>query len=111
MGTKLQALRDKLNSLLSTFWAKLNTDVSELWNDSKFFVITFGVIIAVIKFREIIINFIIGNAKSIFNNAQNSSNADQNQENQDNSAAQQLINEANQLPNDEPPVSDDWFKK
>jgi hypothetical protein len=96
---------------LKALWVKLNTNISELWSDSKVFVIIFGVLIVILKFRSILVNFIVLGAKSIFNQASQQSSADQNQESKDNNNANDLINQANILPDNQPPVTPDWYKK
>lgn len=111
MKEKLQALWLKLNTGLSTFWSKLNTDISELWQNSKVFVIIFGILIAVIKFHNVLIDLIVSGSKTLFQNTQQKSDSDQDQENKDNQQANQDAQDANNLPNGEAPVNDDWNTK
>jgi hypothetical protein len=79
---------------LKAFWAKLNSDVGDLWQNSRSFLIIFGVLIIFLKFRDIALNLLISGAQRIFNNATNQSGADQKQENQDNQNADSLIDNA-----------------
>jgi hypothetical protein len=100
MGTRLKA-----------FWAKLNTDVSELWNNSKIFVVIFGIIIVILKFRNVFMDLIVANAKDIFKDASQQGSELQDQENQNNQEADQLISDANEIGKDQPPISPDWNTK
>jgi hypothetical protein len=107
---KLQALLVKARAVLQAFWTKVNSEVSDLWEKDKNFVLLFGVIILGVKFRQILISLIISSSKALFNSTEKKSNALDQKEVDDNADAEKLIQEAKQLPNDETPVTDDWNK-
>ena len=111
MKTKLLALYISLKVRAQSFWTKVTSDVGTLWQKEKGFVIAFGVIILVVKFREILINIIVSSSKALFQNAEEQSTKLDNQENKDNAAADNLVQQANQLPNDEKPVDPNWNLK
>jgi hypothetical protein len=98
----------KIKARLQALWAKLNTDLRELWAKDKVFVILFGVILAIIKFRQGLIGLAVWSGKSLFNSTTTTTSNIQQQENQANNQANQLVDDANKLPSTETPVSDDW---
>lgn len=102
---------EKLKASLATLWAKLHTDVADLWQRDKAFLVAFGVIILVIKFREIAIDFLVSGGKKVFDKAQAQSDALQKQENNDNASADKLVEEAKTLTDSKTTVKDDWYEK
>lgn len=100
-------MREKLKA----FWNKLNADINELWQNDKIFVILFGLIILVIKFRQILIDIIVSGSKRLFENTQKSSDESKAKEDDYNSSAEKLIEDAESLGKSNPPVGDDWYKK
>lgn len=95
---------------LQAFWAKLNSGVGNLWENNKIFVIIFGVIIFVIKFREVLISLIVADSKKIFDNATKESDGLKKQEDSYNSSADKLVEKAKQKTNNDT-VTEDWYKK
>jgi len=110
MGTKLKALLNRISSTLSGFWTKVNSDVADLWQKDKAFVVLFGAVILVIQFRQLLVNLIVSGSKALFNQTQTTSQAEQSKENADNTSAENLIQQAESLTNSNPPVTDDWNK-
>jgi hypothetical protein len=100
-----------LKAILTTFWTKLHTDISELWDDNKIFVVVFGALILILKFREIFVDFLVSGGKALFNKVTNQTDALNNQENQDNASADALEQEAEKLINEDVNVPDDWYEK
>jgi hypothetical protein len=110
MDVKLLALWAKIKTTALTFWARLNADFTKLWAEDRIFFIAFGVIILTLKFRTILINLIVTNAKSIFTKAQTQDDKLTTQENAEKTASNGLVQDAMQLPKSEQPVSEDWYK-
>ena len=119
MGDKLKALLASMKPRIAnayasvktstgTFRSKLRTDIGELWQENKLFVFVFGALILVIKFREILINIIVANGKTIFNNATQQSAKDQKKEDQNNQDANALIKQAEDIGKNSPSIPDDW---
>lgn len=102
---------DKLKATLKAFWTKLTTDVGQLWQSDKAFLIAFGAIILAIKFHNILISLVVASARNLFNSTENKTSQIQNQENQANTQANQLVDDANKLPDSETSVNDDWNTK
>jgi len=96
---------------LKALWAKLNTDISELWASSKIFVILFGVVILIIKFHDLLMSLIVADSKSIENSAVKQDAVLSKQENAANTAADKLVSDAQKLPSTEGGITDDWNKK
>jgi len=94
-----------------TFLDKINSDIGELWEKDKWFVIIFGALILIIKFRDILIDILVNSGKNIEKNAENKDGKLAAQENQANQQANDLVKKAEQLPSQEQPVDDDWYKK
>lgn len=95
---------------LKAFWAKINSDINDLWEKDKGFLLLFGVIILVVKFRDILISLIVASSKRLFDKTQQQSDALKTKEDSDNAAADKLVEEANKLTNSNPPPGDDWYK-
>jgi hypothetical protein len=100
----------RVKTWAKSLWSKLNADLKALWQQDKLFVVVFGAIIAIIKFRQALIGLLIWSSKNLFNSTTQTTNSIQQQENADNNQANQLINDANQLQNTEKTTSDDWYK-
>lgn len=100
-----------MDEKLKAFWAKLNSDIADLWEKDKLFLIIFGVLILVIKFRSILIDLIISNSKTIFNDAKKEDANLKQQEDQANQAADQLVKHAEEIGKNEGTVTDDWNTK
>jgi hypothetical protein len=103
---------EKLKALLQTFWAKVKTDTSELWEKDKGFLILFGVVILGVKFREILINLLVSDSKAVFDKAQTQSDVLQKNENEANTKADALVKESDSIATqDNGPIGDDWNTK
>lgn len=111
MSEKLTALKTSIVTTYKGIIAKASQDIKDIWAKDKGFFILFGALILTIKFRQILMNLIIGNAKALFNSAQKQSNQDQTKENQANTQANALEQQAEQLPSQEQPITPDWNKK
>lgn len=96
---------------LRAFWAKINTDLQELWAKDKLFVAIFGMLILIVKFRNIAIDLLVSNGKQIANDAQKKDETLAAQENQDKAAADKLEEQAKEEPSKETTVDSDWYKK
>jgi len=111
MKQKLLAIWASIKASAQGFWTKVTSDVNDLWEKDKGFVIAFGLIILAVKFREILINLIVSSGKALFQSAEKQNTDLDNQENNDNTTADNLVKKANQLPNDEKPVDPNWNQK
>jgi hypothetical protein len=96
---------------LKALWTRLKSNASDLWAGGRWFVAVLGVIVVVLKFKDLLVDFLVDGAKSIFNNTTKQTNDLNNQENQNNESADQLVDDAKKLPDQEPPVSDGWNTK
>lgn len=111
MKQKLLAILASIKASAQGFWTKVTSDIDDLWEKDKGFVIAFGVIILAVKFREILIDLIVNSGKALFQNAEKQNTVLTNQEDSDNTAADNLVKQANQLPNYEKPVDPNWNQK
>ena len=100
MGDKLKAFQDKLN-----------TDISELWANDKLFLIIFGVLILIVKFRSVLISLIVENGKQIFDAATKKDAQLAASEDQNNKEADKLVQHSKDAADSNEPVSDDWNTK
>jgi len=100
----------KIKAALQAFWTKLNTDLADLWKTEKWFVILFGTIMLIIKFRQAIISAIVFSSKLLFESTEKKSDELQQDENKANDQANQLVDDANNTPPASTP-GDDWNTK
>lgn len=109
-------MKNYLNNLwakISQGWTNIKTlaenDLSTIWTEFRIPLILL-VVILTIKFRDLVINLIVGNAKKLFNNTQKQSQVLQTQENKDNQQANALVQEAENLSDTEKLVDENWNK-
>jgi len=93
------------------FLEKINAPLNVLWNQYRLFFIGFGILILVVRFKDVIIDLLVANSKKTFDNAVKQDTILRNQETQYNNQANQLRNEANQLSENKPTVGEDWNLK
>ena len=110
MDQFLSGLWTKTKAWASSLWTKINTDVKELWDNNRIFLIIFGALILLVKFRQVIINLLVSNAQSIYSDAQKKDQVLQQQENQANQQANSLQQEAQKL-EEVDSVDENWYKK
>lgn len=101
----------KLTTAWQNFEAKARQDWKIIWDSGKGFFFAAGILILIVKFRDIIIDILLNSAKRLFSNATKKDAVLDNQETKDNNAANALVDQANKLPSNETPTSDDWNKK
>lgn len=94
-----------------SFLEKLQAPVDTLWKEYRAFLIVFGIIILIVKFRDVIIDLIVGSAKQTVDNTEKKDAQLKSEEKQANDQANQLRQEANTLSDNQAPVTDDWNKK
>ena len=104
-----------LSEKLKNWWSNLESmalkGLGELWDSCRIPLVLFGTIIVILKFRNILINFLIKNAKQVYNNAQKQNQSEILKEDRDNKQADQLVQETKDLQQQETqPVADDWYK-
>jgi hypothetical protein len=101
----------KLKAYLRTFYSKLTTDVSDLWQKDKVFLAVFFAIIVALKFNSALINIISISARRLFNSTTAATDALQKEENSVNEQANKLVEDANKLSPSDEQVDDDWNQK
>lgn len=94
-----------------TFLQKLQLDPATLWKNHRAFLIGFGLLILIIKFREVIVDILVASSKTILEGAKKTDAQLKSEENQANSAANKLIDDAKKLDENKPKVDEDWYKK
>lgn len=93
------------------FLEKLQMDPATLWKNHKGFLIGFGVLILIIKFREVIIDILVSSSKTVLEDAKKKDSSLRADENAANNAANKLIDDAKKLDENKPKVDEDWYKK
>src|SRR5882672_6409764 len=98
---------------LKAFWAKIESDAAELWEKDRLFFIAFIGLIAVAKFRDILIRLIVGSAKKLEDDTAKKDAVLLADENKANDQADALVKDAEQKAEDAKniPVNTDWYKK
>lgn len=94
-----------------SFIEKFNMPFSELWEKYKLFLIGFGLLILIVKFRSVIIDLLISDAHKKVDEAQKKDATLHQEENKANDEANRLRDEANKLSENKPKVDEDWNKK
>jgi hypothetical protein len=96
-------------------WTSLTTlaekDFLELWVSYRTVFILFGAAILTLKFRDLLVDFIVSSSKRLFQSTQKKSDSLETKEDTLNKQADALVQQATQLPATEKPVTDDWNKK
>ena len=100
-----------MDEKLKALWAKFNQDAKSVWTNNKIFFIIFGVVLLVIKFRNVIIDLLLSSAKQIEADAKKEDSKLASQENQANTEADKLVQQAQEEPAKQPPVDVNWYKK
>jgi hypothetical protein len=110
MLSKLKTFLSNVSQGWNNFKALAKKDFSTLWNEYRGFIIFIGGLVLLLKFRELIINFLLNSAKNLFNSSTKTDQTIKLEEDKNNQAANNLVKEANDLPNQEKPVDENWYK-
>ena len=100
-----------MDSRIKDFFAKMEQDLKDLWVNNKIFVILFGVIILIVKFRSLFASFLISDSKKTFENAVAKDSTLKTEENDANQQANALVEKAKTETLSTPPVDEDWNLK
>jgi phosphate uptake regulator len=82
-----------------------------IWDSSKGVIIAIVSIFLVVKYKELLMQYLVASSKKTVDKAEAKSDQLQQQETQANNAADALVKQASELPALEQPVSADWNKK
>lgn len=93
------------------FLDKFNAPISYLWDNHKYFLIGFGVLILLIRFNGVIIDLLVGNSRKLVADAKETDTKLKEEQDQASSKADQLIQEAQKLSENKPVIDEDWHKK
>lgn len=94
-----------------TFVEKFNSPVSVLWEKHKIFLIGFGLLILIWKFREVIIDVLVSSSRKTVQDAVKQDASLKKEQDLANDQADQLRKEAEDLSKNKPSVDEDWHKK
>lgn len=94
-----------------SFWEKLSSSPADLWKNNKLFLIAFGAIILIIKFRSLLIDLIVSDSKKVFDNAKKQSDTLKSEEDSANKKANDLVASADKKLQEKPTVDEDWNKR
>jgi len=94
-----------------SFLEKLNMPLSQLWSQYRLFLIGFGVLILIFKFREVIIDLLVSSARKTVDEAQKQDTQLRQDETKANTQANDLRQQAEDLGKNKPKVDEDWHKK
>lgn len=100
-----------MDAWLKNFWAKINADIKDLWNNNKIFFIIFGILILIVKFRDILINILVSGGKAEMDKATKQDEKLAVEENKAKTDADKLVEQAKEELNKEKPVDENWNKK
>lgn len=102
---------DIMDEKIKNFIAKLNSSISELWAKDKIFLVVFGILILIVKFRDVIIDILLKSAKTEMDQAGKKDEKLAQQENQAKEDAAALVQKSKEEPLQNKPVTEDWNKK
>lgn len=94
-----------------TFLDKLQMSPSELWSKYKVFLIVFGLLILILRFRDVIFDLLIKSSGRLIANSKKKSDQLQQDQNDANREANKLVEDAKKLGENKPLVDEDWHKK
>ena len=94
-----------------TIGDKLKLDLKTLWNEYRGFLIGFGILILIVKGRDLIIDILVNSGKSEITAAGKEDAKLANQENQANQAADALVQKSKDEPLNNKPVDENWNVK
>lgn len=99
-----------MDEKLKVFWAKLNSSFSDLWANNKLFLLVFGVLIVIVKFRQVLIGIIVAGSKRLLESTANKDSRLAMEEEEAKRKADELVKKAQEEPNQEKPVDENWHK-
>jgi hypothetical protein len=111
MLIKLKALYSRISQAWRGFKALCEKDLTTLWSEYHTWLILIGAAVLTMKFRALLVDFIINGSKKLYLSSQKQSESLQVKKDANNKAADALVQQAAELPSTETPVDDDWNKK
>ena len=100
-----------MDEKIKSFFAKFKMSLTDLWTNNKIFVIIFGLLIVVFKFRSVLIDLIVAGGKKQVEEATAKDAVLAKEESAANDQANALVQKAANEPGKDEPVTDDWNKK
>lgn len=100
-----------MDEKIKAFLAKLNTPVKTLWENNKIFVIAFFILILIIKFRDVIIDYLFSSSKKTLEEAKKKDSQLKKEEDAANAKADALVADANKLDENKETIDENWNKK
>lgn len=94
-----------------SFLEKFNLPFSTLWSQYKGFLIAFGILILIFKFREVIIDLLVGSARKTVQDATKQDQVLRGEEKAANDQANELRKQASDVAANKPVIDEDWNKK
>ena len=100
---------DKIKAWLSDFNAKLKMDLADIWNKDKAFLFIFGLLILIVKFKDLWIDLLLNSSKKVENKANQEDGSLASKENQAEQESDDLVKKSEETKDQ--PVNDDWYEK
>lgn len=94
-----------------SFGDKFNAPLKTLWESHKLFLIGFGIVILIWRFREAIIDLLVADSRKIVNEAKVKDSQLKSEEQKANAQADELVKQAEDLSKNKSEVDEDWYKK
>lgn len=93
------------------FLDRFKAPLGYLWDNHKWFLIGFGILILIIKFQDVIIDLLVGNSRKLVKDAVATDSKLKEEQDQANNQANKLVAEAQALSENKSKVDEDWHKK
>jgi len=99
-----------MSSKISALWTTIKTELYDVWNKSKMYIIAGVSLLIYLKWRQIKEALIVNAGNKAIQSSNKQDQTLATQENIDKSGADALVAAAAALPVEAPPVAADWYK-
>jgi hypothetical protein len=96
---------------VKAFFVTLKTQLADIWNRSKIFILAVGALIVALEFQKIKEALLVYAGKKEIQSDNKKDTVLADQENKANSQADALVQQAKDLPGQETQVKPDWYKE
>lgn len=99
------------NNENKSFLDKFNAPMSVLWDNHKTFLIIFGLLIILFKFKDVVFDLLVNNSRKIVQDTKEQDKSLKADQDQANNKANELIKEAESLNVNKKEIDENWHLK
>ena len=100
-----------MQNKISAIWTTFKTQLSDIWNRSKVFILAIVGLILALEFQRLKESLLVWMGERQIKSATKQDTTLAATEKKDSQAADVLVAQAQELPSQEQPVTEDWYKK